>query len=536
MELLGSDSENEDEVLNVNNDYAAKYDNWRGKEHLQKLKDKYGDTVNDENEEETDSSDEEEDEDAEELTPEIEKDFFTTLSSLKRKDPSIYDGTTSFFREKSGDSVKSKESKDQRITIADMERKIILEKGGKFDEIGDDIDENEETPTYSEEMKELKDSFKKSLHEDNESDDDDGFLTKRKRTAQEREQENEDYKKWLAGQKTTVDDRTLEEKMGGLREFWNESKLGADEKFLKDYILNKRYLDQDNDEYVPSYDEVVHDSDEDLSEDERNVIKQEEFEHKFNFRFEEPDEEFIKRYPRTIKDSMRKEDDKRKKKRKEIEDRKKHEKEMKKEEIKMLKNMKKKEIMDKLEKLKQITGNDDMDLDEDDIEGDFDPEKYDKKMAEIFQNYDDNLEIDDEKPTFSDFEDEDEDDNYGEDFEDWDNWSNNKAGTNSNNENGDEYYEPHCEDDDFNMDCDYKQEIIESTKKKKGRRKSKFAQALENTSKPVFNPTDKTFSEYVDEYYKLDCEDLIGDMPCRFQYRSVQANDFGLRYINLIFL
>merc|ERR1712029_183348 len=160
-------------------------------------------------------------------------------------------------------------------------------------------------------------------------------LTKRKRTAQEREQENEDYKKWLAGQKTAVDDTTLEKKMGGLRDFWNESKLDADEKFLKDFILNKRYLDQDNDEYVPSYDEVVHDSDEDLSEDERNVAKQEEFEHKFNFRFEEPDEEFIKRYPRTIKDTLRRDDDKRKKKRKEIEDRKKHEKEMKKEEIKM---------------------------------------------------------------------------------------------------------------------------------------------------------------------------------------------------------
>merc|ERR1712045_885693 len=150
----------------------------------------------------------------------------------------------------------------------------------------------------------------------------------------------------MGGQKNDVEDDSLKKKMSGLREYWNESQLDEGEKFLKDYILNKRYLDQDNDEYVPSYDEIVHDSDEDLSEDERNVEKQEEFEHKFNFRFEEPDEDFIKGYPRTVKDSLRREDDKRKKKRKEVEERKKHEKEAKKEEIRMLKNLKKKEIMD----------------------------------------------------------------------------------------------------------------------------------------------------------------------------------------------
>ena len=183
--------------------------------------------------------------------------------------------------------------------------------------------------------------------------------------------------------------------------------------------------------------------------------------------------------------------------------------------------------MQKLEQLKKITGNEEMDLNEDDIEGDFDPEKYDKKMAEIFKNYDENVE-DDEKPSFSDLEDEYEDE-YGEDFEDWDNWTGSNQENHAAEEQGDEQ-SAHCEDEDFNMDCDFQQELVESTKRKKGRRKSKFAQALEDTSsKPVFDPSDKTFSEYVDEYYKLDCEDMIGDVACRFQYRSVQPNDFGLR-------
>ena len=527
MDLLGgsSDSDTDDkDILNTNNDYAAKYDNWRGKEHLQKLKDKYGDR--DLEEEEDDSSSEEsEDEEAEELTPEVEKDFFVTLASLKTKDPSIYDGKTSFFKEKSESSKeKQVKEKSKKVTLADMERKVILENEGKYEEIEEG---GEGITTYNDEMKNIKDSFKTALVDDDTEDDEEGLLTKRKKTKEESKREEEDYKQWLAGQKDSVDDDSVKEKMSGLREYWNKSKLDDDEKFLRDYILNKRYLENENDDYVPSYDEVVHDSDEDLSEDERNVEKQEEFEHKYNFRFEEPDEEFIKRYPRTIKDSLRRDDDKRKSKRKEVEERKKQEKDRKKEEIKMLKNMKKKEIMDKLEKLKQITGNQDMEMDEDDIEGDFDPEKYDKKMAEIFSNYDDDVAVDEEKPTFSDFED-DFDDNYGEEFEDWDNWTGTDQKPSDEGGDGNEA-EPHCEDEDFIMDCDYQQEIVESTKRKKGRRKSKFTKALEsNSTKPAFDPEDKTFTEYVEEYYKLDCEDLIGDLPCRFKYRSVQPNDFGL--------
>merc|ERR1711974_97470 len=103
---------------------------------------------------------------------------------------------------------------------------------------------------------------------------------------------------WLAGQKEWLSDEKLQTSMSGLKSFWSKSDLDEGEKFLKDYLLNKRYKDTENEDYVPTYDQVVHDSDENLSEDEKNVEQQEEFEHKFNFRFEEPDEEFIKRYPR----------------------------------------------------------------------------------------------------------------------------------------------------------------------------------------------------------------------------------------------
>ena len=54
-----------------------------------------------------------------------------------------------------------------------------------------------------------------------------------------------------------------------------------------------RYKCSEDKEYIPTYEEVVHDSEGDLSEDEKTLEKQMEFEHKYNFRFEEPDPEFV---------------------------------------------------------------------------------------------------------------------------------------------------------------------------------------------------------------------------------------------------
>jgi protein KRI1 len=85
------------------------------------------------------------------------------------------------------------------------------------------------------------------------------------------------------------------------------------------------------------------------------------------------------------------------------------------------------------------------------------------------------------------------------------------------------------------MDADYDENralqselVVENKKKRKGRRRSKFAELIAK-DKPKFDPKQfPTYEKYFDQYYSLDYEDMIGDLPCRFKYRKVIPNDYGL--------
>jgi len=39
---------------------------------------------------------------------------------------------------------------------------------------------------------------------------------------------------------------------------------------------------------------------------------------------------------------------------------------------------------------------------------------------------------------------------------------------------------------------------------------------------------EKSVNDHLEEYYAMDFDDVIGDMPCRFRYRNVAASNFGL--------
>lgn len=505
------DDNTEDFTFKINEGYAKKFEHNKKREELHRLEEKYGKGAVLEEEEESET-DTDEDEDAMYDTIESDKTFLRVLSKLKNKDPEIYDEGKTWFKKL--EDKGEKEEKHKPVFLKDYERETLLAKGSLVVESDED-----EAPgqTYNEEQRQLKEELKRALDEGPEEEE---ILTLRDKTAEDQNKEDDDYRCWLKGEKGKVKDKNILNDCAKLREEWTDPDLDNSEKFLRDFILNKGWMDKDaqNKDVVPSYDEVIgEDNEEDLEEHER-------FERKFNFRYEEPNADLIRNYPRTIANSVRKTDEKRKEQRKKKEERKLKEKAEKKAEIERMKKLKLEEIEDKIKRLSDNAG---CNLDKlvPVLDNDFNPAEHDQMMSSLFNEeyYNEELHT---KPVFSDSEDDMIND------EEW--YSKIKESkvepvseTVSVGVKSSSYMKEQAEGDE-EANVIYPDEEASSKKKSwKRKRSKKFKEAVEK-AKPLFNPDEQTFEKYYDEYYALDCEDIVGGTHCRFNYRQTKPSTFGL--------
>lgn len=496
---LLDDEEGEEELetaeLKVNEDFAKRFEHNKRREELHRLQEKYGKGAKlDVGPEENDSEDEEEENEDGFAPQKTEEQFLETLVRIKRRDPAIYDTQQKLYSDVDTEEEEEEyrrvrgEKKEKPVYIKDVMAQQILDHAqGK----GHDSEQLDAPPikTYQQEQDEARAAFLNAAQElDSEEEGEafgGGLLKKKKKTADEMKRDAQEDAAYAAEQ---AEKEKLARQQNILDEYFGrEEELDENARFLKSYILNRGWIDRDED-----YRKEM----EDLSEDEENVDKAEEFEYNFQHRYEEEGAERIISHPRIIEDSVRKDESSRKRKRKEREERKKAEMQVQYEEIKRLKNLKKMEMQEKLQKIREIAGYKGKALDKMKhrvLEEDFDPERHDHNMQEIFDDeyYEDE---DDEnaltKPEFGDMEDE----------------------------------------------LQGMAKITEQSSKKskkKGKRDAGCAKR-EEMDEDDMEQNKVEAQKALDEYYKLDAEDHINGMRTRFKYRTVEPSYYGLDPLDIL--
>uniref|UniRef100_A0A6B2L1D2 Kri1-like C-terminal domain-containing protein n=1 Tax=Arcella intermedia TaxID=1963864 RepID=A0A6B2L1D2_9EUKA len=433
------------------------------------MKDKYGSLLRN-SDSESESESEPEDENAELIDDKVAEDFLSLLPKLANRDGSLKDPNVKFFKEEP-QKIIEKQKKQKAYTYKDMVREEVLENLNKQNFTEDDVSHTtkpidfEEQPIAQKEIIAKKEFLKAAALDD----EDDTLLKKRVKSKEEAEKEENEYLKFVQSLRKKKDPSAEV-----LVNYWTDDKnVDEDEKFLRSYIINKGWVDKNNEE-IPTYDEIINEDD----EDEKDIQQQEKYEEAFNFRFEEPGSTVVPSFPRNPEESARKPDEKRKLKRQRRKEKKDKEKKQKEDEKKHLMRLKKEQIMDRLKIISEITGATDEKLKGIDLDGEWDPEAYDKEMNSVFNNdYYNEQENEDEKPVFSDEE---------------------------------EAPLPQIPGHSIRKEAQGE------------------GQEGKEVDPKVLEEEKKELDKYLEEYYKLDYEDIVGGIPCRFKYTKVKPLDYGL--------
>jgi len=532
----GSDSENDDiSKIKIDEGYARKFEHNKKREDLQRFEELKKKGVIDspspshsggEEDSESESSD---DDDYEKLvnSRKSDKEFFDALIKVKKQDPILKQKDVRLFgaddnSDDESDEEENFKSQDKRgekpMYLKDVMAKHLIEEGADFGHEEEEIDErgkrkakkvmpSEEEhfvnkdgkKTYSDEQEELKRAFLKAVEKEGLEDGEEEFFTVKGKVDEE--------------DKVDSDEKELEEKVDEY--FGGDVESNENSKFLRSYFMNKMWIDKSGKDLDVGEDEL-----QEISEDEMELERQEEYE----YRFQENPGDRVLGHARKVEGSVRKKTNTRKEQRKSKEERMAIAQKEREEELKHLKNLKKQEIQEKVKKIMATAGINDDDLiplSMAEIEEEFNPEEYDRMMKKAFDDKYYNAE--DADPDFCS----DNDDIEKPDFEKedellglpkgWDASGSNDGFLSAREKVLKEKVE-NTSDEDLPEGGDEEGDEEEEKTPEEGSRKRKRKTAL----------LEKARQAMMDEYYKLDYEDTIGDLKTRFKYAKTKPTRFGL--------
>uniref|UniRef100_A0A0E0L440 Kri1-like C-terminal domain-containing protein n=1 Tax=Oryza punctata TaxID=4537 RepID=A0A0E0L440_ORYPU len=522
--LAGSDDESDGggggkedlSKIQINEEYARRFEHNKRREALQRLEERKKQGLvpasdGEEDDDDDESSSDDDDAAAAIASRRLDRQMFEVIRRIRRGDAAILDEKAKMYSSSSESDAdeegKKPKKKERPLYLKDVNARHLLEEGPEFaaqTSHGGQSSSKYDKIAYDEQQRKGLEAFLKAEKaalgngdgDGGEDDDDDLFQVKPKGGD--------------GGDKEDDDEEKKETEQILIDIFGKDEELDENSKFLKKFFLERPYLETGSEKKY-SLDDI-----QEISDEEEHLIEQEDYETRYNFRHEEAAAtgadvmDRVMGHSRFVEGSVRKKESSRKQQRKNKEERIARAKQEQAEELKHLKNLKKKEIAEKLERIRMIAGIDSdaaCKLGADDLEEDFDPEEYDKKMKETFNdNY---YEADDVDPEFGSGE---EIDLEKPDFE--------------------------KEDELLGLPKDWALDGLEdgsaaaaegASQKKKGGKDIASGEGTNQKMKGRISLKDKVeLEKEMEEYYKLDYEDTIGDLKTRFKYKQVKPNSFGL--------
>lgn len=314
-------------------------------------------------EEEQDSSDSEvEDEYGELLTQNVEEQIQTVLHAIKEDPKKLLDPNAKFFDD--AEVELSKGPRDKPLYLKDYHRMNLLSGGYKDDEDNEFGTVDGEKPFVVAEREEREkllediDNAFKGSEGGSDSEDEDGFLKKKKAEPQPKEAQDP---------MALVDPNTNAEE------------------FLSLYLKNEAWIPKKNDKVI-NLDQMDNEDEQDFDD------AVEDFERAYNFRFEDPNAAEIVSYARNQATLRRGKTNARKRAREKNHAIKEKEKQEIEQEVQKKKTQKINKVMDRLSRIKEAVGGDIADERIERVFGDsllnddFDDADWDGKMAEIFND------------------------------------------------------------------------------------------------------------------------------------------------------